>query len=289
MLNIISLGNYYAEYAANDTVLTNLRPLVKELCRERFRRIDRFIQLALLGSASAIKAYDIAPNTALYLASSQGAINTTCEVHKQIFLQHQLPKITNFINTLSNSACFYVASNLQLQGQTQFISRGSASLEAALQMATLELELGNVEQVLVGMVDEATMPLAHNAKRLGISANTLQAEGSHWFLLTKSALYNAKAQLTHLACLPDIEHLNEWLVSMDDVSHYYLAPKCQEISHTTLSRAIPYVPKLGYYPARTAGALLNFIANNVGQSLLTISEDSEARFHLIRVDIASCS
>ncbi len=44
MIEVLATGEYYAELNAttDDGSHTDLRPLLAEVCRERFRRIDRF-------------------------------------------------------------------------------------------------------------------------------------------------------------------------------------------------------------------------------------------------------
>ncbi|MGH8401435.1 MAG: hypothetical protein ACRESU_10080, partial [Gammaproteobacteria bacterium] len=64
-----------------------------------------------------------------------------------------------------------------------FISRRGASLQAALNMAMVDLTLGVVGQALVGVVEEVTLPLEQHRRRQGLAADMLVAEGSDWLLL----------------------------------------------------------------------------------------------------------
>ncbi|HEV2110916.1 MAG TPA: hypothetical protein VGT99_06165, partial [Gammaproteobacteria bacterium] len=54
--------------------------------------------------------------------------------------------------------------------------------------AQADLMLGVVSQALVGVVEEATLPLAQHRQRQGVPADTPVAEGSHWLLLEQDAV-----------------------------------------------------------------------------------------------------
>jgi hypothetical protein len=179
-----------------------LPPLAAELkpvCREHFRRVDRFIELALLGSGRCAAGHRLVPDCGLYLGSGLGTMTSIIQSQEQLLRERELPTPFNFINTLGNSAGYYAAKNLGLTGQNLFISRRGASLPAALTAAWLALELDVVRQALVGVVEEATLPLEEHRRRQGLPAGTAVAEGSHWLLLEKDAGAGHSFELQHLA------------------------------------------------------------------------------------------
>jgi hypothetical protein len=163
--------------------LPALNQALKEVCREHFRRIDRFIQLALLGSARCVGGRMLDTGCGVYLGSGFGPIACNVAVQEQMLRDHELPKPFDFVNTLGVSAGFYVAKNFGLTGQNLCISRRGASLEAVLTAALTDLALGAVSQALVGVVEEVTLPLTEHRLRREQSADGLAAEGSHWLLL----------------------------------------------------------------------------------------------------------
>ncbi|RLA05878.1 MAG: hypothetical protein DRQ54_07440, partial [Gammaproteobacteria bacterium] len=272
-----------------------LRDEVNAICGERFRRIDRFIQLCLLGAARCAQGNDLDNHTGLYIGSRFAAICNTIQVQQQMFVQGQLPKPAQFINTLSNSAGYYVARNLNLQGKNIFVSRGNASLEAALQLAQLDLESGQIKQALIGVVDEGVQPTVQHCQRLGIAATTPLGEGSHWFLVRLGANESrgklgirprgnpGLATIHAVATLADDSSLQEWL------SHYALLHRRTFIYSNSLSKKLDdslysglaaYNPHLDYYPANTGGALLRFIKQYTDASLITLSTDDAGRTHV---------
>ena len=142
--------------------LPALNQALKEVCREHFRRIDRFIQLALLGSARCVGGRMLETGCGVYLGSGFGPIACNVAVQEQMLRDHELPKPFDFVNTLGVSAGFYVAKNFGLTGQNLCISRRGASLEAVLTAALTDLALGAVSQALVGVVEEVTLPLTEH-------------------------------------------------------------------------------------------------------------------------------
>ncbi|MFI4967112.1 MAG: beta-ketoacyl synthase N-terminal-like domain-containing protein [Gammaproteobacteria bacterium] len=178
--------------------LPPLDAALKAVSREHFRRIDRFIQLALLGSGLCAVERQLAPDCGLYMGSGLGPMTGNIATQEQLIRDRELPKPFNFINTLGNSAGYYVAKNLGLTGQNLFVSRRGASFEAALMAAWLDLGAGVVSQALVGVVEEATLPLAEHRRRQGLAADMPVAEGSHWLLLEKDAATGQRLEWRHV-------------------------------------------------------------------------------------------
>ena len=86
----------------DDAALTSLESALKDLCREPFRRIDRFIQLALLGSANCAAGRKLRPDCGIYLGSGLGPIGNNIVTQEQLIRDAEIPKPFNFINTLGN-------------------------------------------------------------------------------------------------------------------------------------------------------------------------------------------
>jgi hypothetical protein len=163
----------------------SLDEALHQACREQHRRIDRFIQLALLGAARCAGGRPLDPSTALYLGSGVGPAGNNIIVQEQICRDKVLPRPFNFVNTLGSSATFFVAKELGLEGQGWWVARRGATFEALLELALTDLELGIAPAALVGVAEECPQPVADQRRRLGVKAETPLAEGSHWLLLEK--------------------------------------------------------------------------------------------------------
>lgn len=197
MIRVTSVSHYL--HAVRDgEALPSLDQALQEVCREHFRRVDRFIQLALLGSGRCARGRGLAADCGLYLGSGLGPMVNNIATQEQLIRDRQTPKPFNFINTLGNSAGYYVAKNLGLSGQNLFISRPGASFEAVLAAALVDLEAGVIRQALVGVVEEATLPFAEHRRRQGLAPDTTVAEGSHWLLLEKDAATGHRLERRHV-------------------------------------------------------------------------------------------
>lgn len=186
MIRVTAVSHYL--HAVHDGEnLPSLDAAMQDLCREHFRRIDRFIQLALLGSGRCAAGHMLRTDCGLYLGSGLGPMGNNISTQEQLIRDRLIPKPFNFINTLGNSAGYYVAKNLELSGQNLFISRRGASFQAVLDAAWVDLESGASSQALVGVVEEVTLPLTEHRLRQALPADAAVAEGSHWLLLEKDA------------------------------------------------------------------------------------------------------
>lgn len=95
--------------------------------RERYRRIDRFVQLALMGASECARKHQLAPDCGLYLSSGVGPITSNVLVQEAIHRDSRMPMPFSFVNTLGSSACYHVAKELDLLGEAVLVARGSAS------------------------------------------------------------------------------------------------------------------------------------------------------------------
>ena len=150
-----------------------------------FRRVNKFIMLSLMGVHRCIHGKVIDKNIAVYLATENGNLGDTENVLRQMYDENSFPKPFNFINTMSNTASFYVAQSLKSLGRSITVSSKNVSFERALELAAVDLERGHVSEALVGGVDEAVISRDHFAAKYDPSYNAVKlVEGSSWLYLT---------------------------------------------------------------------------------------------------------
>ncbi len=210
MMHVVSLGDYYADVTDEDDhhARANLRDRLATVCSKRPRRIDRFIELSLLGSglcaANMPQGIDVDDQTALYISSGLASMSNVVKVQQQIFVHGQPPKPASFINTLSNSAGYHVARNLSMTGKNIFVSRQNSSFEAILQLAALDFATGACRAALLGVVDECPSPLSSQRKRMRLEEGAPLAEGSHWFFLqptSQPTSWTVSAKHRNIECI----------------------------------------------------------------------------------------
>ncbi len=197
--------------AAVDADVPELKALVRETLGEPVRRIGRFIQLALIGAGRCVGGETLAPATAVYLSSGRGDLEITIEVMETLFRAGHSPMPLSFINTVSNSACYYIARQFGLHGRSNFICNRHFAFESALQLALLDLRAGLVDSALVGSVDVAVAPLRDHRRRLELAADAALAEGSHWLWLQHAPAGDGAPQLLDARQFADRADLDAWL------------------------------------------------------------------------------
>jgi len=202
-----------------------IKPLLKAETQKVFRRTDRFIQLALLGASRAMKEQTLDEKTGLYMASGQGNLAVFNRLRDQQYIDHQPPKPVDFINSLSNTAGFYVAQHLALLGKNLNLNQQGVVAYMTLLLAQNNLLVDQEKSVLVGGVDELLHPLAFTRKFLGLESQQKMGEGSNWLLLKREE----KGALASLVV---------------DAERYTLETLQQKLSGHN-SDAIAFSPRLG--------------------------------------------
>lgn len=147
---------------------------------QRFRRINRFIQLALIGAHECRNADDAdwAASQPIVIATGQGNIADTTQMLESVVGSGQPPMPFQFINLAGNMAGFYLAQSLGVEAANTTVSQLDFPAEAALQVAVEEYRRHG--SALLGAVDELAWPLDAHRRRLGAAPGQSVGEGSHW-------------------------------------------------------------------------------------------------------------
>lgn len=184
MMRCVSAGHYFHRLGES---FPSIEARVNAVTRERYRRIDRFVQLSLLGAAECVHGRKLDASCALYLSSGVGPIGSNVLVQDAIHRDSRLPMPFNFVNTLGSSACYHVVKELNLTGEAVMVARGQASFTAALISAHADMQSGVTNQILIGAVEECVLPADRHRSLLRLDAKSAVAEGSHWLLLERDS------------------------------------------------------------------------------------------------------
>lgn len=290
MISILTHGHYSAVVTSDPPPL---KALVKEATGESVRRVGRLIQLALIGAGRCLGQRTLPSDTAVYLTSGRGDLEITLEVLAQMVEQGLPPKPLSFINTVSNSACFYLARQFGLRGSSQFVTRRYAPLESALELAWLDMHDGKIQTALLGSVDICTTPLEQHRKRLAVANEVIVGEGSHWFLLAAGTHSAALGNITDIACLPDRIALQDWLVrhiTRDTVlapGQYVDSVLADELQQLAAGNALYRLPgNMPWYDSHCGALLGQFLDERPAQRLLHIDTDFSGRYHTLCLELA---
>lgn len=270
-----------------DALLPDLKEHLLDAVGQPVRRISRFMQLALIGAGRCARGMDLPKDTAVYLASSRGDLEISVDVMNHVFRDGQAPKPLSFVNTVSNSAAYYVAKCLQLEARSSFACNRYFAFEAALQLVATDFQLGTVRSALVGTVDSAVLPISAHRARLELDKTTPLAEGSHWLWLTQEASGNSPCKIVAVHCASDQAELLQWIAANDLDNADTLISAGQYLSdteyaaiktHLDLNKEFHYRQARGHYASQSAAAIAEFIRDrHTANTLLHINGDALGR------------
>ena len=268
-----------------DDQQVDIKAQCKLVAPKFIRRTDNFIQLAILGVEQISRQQPIHENCALYLTSGQGNLGVFQRLCEQQFIEKSPPKPVDFINSLSNTAGFYVSQFLDLNSKNSNLSHLNFVVEMALLLAKSDLLLGKEENILLGGVDQLLQATAFVYKTLGIKESTSLGQGSNWMLLSaqpESALaslnltnkeMNRSTLSGYLSELQgDYQLAFSLVMEQDDIDSI--------LKETNYSR-FAYEANTGFYETVVLYALNQFILHGKGK-LLFIDYFSE-KYRVIEI------
>ena len=276
--------------------LPGLGDAICDLHGQRIRRIDRYIELCLVGALTCVQSHKPPANTGLYLASQNSALSSVVKVMQSILDEHQAPKPFDFVNTLGNSACFYVAQLLGLSGKSIGVSRENFSFEAGLHHALLDLESDDIQTALVGCVDEALLPLSIHRSRIAYDESHAVegpvGENSSWILLDKETNGTSHFRLDAVFDFSCQSDLIAWINANPD-SGEALLQTCFTLDPAERFAIEPMVGRLEEYEAafsvsgsgtNSATSILTMLAKNSSgrRELLHLNKNADGEFVLLR-------
>ncbi len=111
------------------------------------RRMDRLALLTLLLAAPFRGT--LARGSGIYLAADYPSLANMYALLDTVVVQQQLPKPFEFVNSVSNAACFYAAQMLELDGPNVFIGAGTAPWQPLSELAYADLHCNIVPEALL--------------------------------------------------------------------------------------------------------------------------------------------
>lgn len=236
----------------------DLRMRLLELTGQSFRRINRYIELALYGALQCARN-GVGADTALYLASEAPMLADCVKALRGVVAERRPPTPFEFMNISGNMAGFYIAQQLAMSGPQLAVHRSGASMDAALELLTVQS--AQHRRALLGYVEEGVWPLAEQRWRLDLPPATPLAECSHWLYLDADC---AKALVTidEIRVWENRDALAAGLVAAPQDCRVLLGSGCTPGDADDLSRLGPAIettsPDLPFSTGRTAAAIAAF-------------------------------
>lgn len=265
--------------------LVDIKSECKKVAPKFIRRTDSFIQLAILG-VEQIQRQSIIPNdTALYLTSGQGNTGVFQRLCEQRFIEKSPPKPVDFINSLSNTAGFYIAQFLALNSKNCNLANHGFVVEMALLLAECDLNLGQQSSVLLGGVDQRLQPKLVAKDTLGINHHCTLGAGSNWMLLN-ARKENALASVVVSPKTFNLDEVVEFIAKDSCNAQLAFALRTPEsaINYLLLNgnkTRFFYEDDVGFYETVVLYVLNRFVQNEVGK--LIFIDYFEGRYRLLEL------
>lgn len=273
-----------------ETEPVDIKAQCKSVAPKFVRRTDHFIQLAILGVEQIKKQVSIESNCALYLTSGQGNLGVFQRLCDQRFVEKMPPKPVDFINSLSNTAGFYISQFMGLDSKNSNLSHLSFVVEMALLLAKSDLLLNKEEAILLGGVDQllTTRDFAHTA--LGLPRSIELGQGSNWLYLKNSpvgAIANIDTnniemnneELIHYLSTLSFEKKTMKIGFSPLVSDFIVS----DILEKTQYKQYHYAQKIGFYETMALAVINHFIINE--QGWLIFIDYFEGKYRTILVSV----
>ena len=263
-----------------------------------FRRVSKFVLLALVGACSCAARRPLEQDTAVYLTTENGNLADTESVLSQIYRRHSLPMPFNFINTMANTASFYIAQGLGLCGRNISASSQNLSFERGLELLKTDMELRFVRHALIGLVDEATAAASHFAALSGIdSARVNQINRSCW-LHVSAEREGAIGEVTAIRSFKSQDEAILWLGKNPDALPKDMAisfglaigptekdmwlARVQAITSRP-AREFDYVKNSGNFNVTTACGVAHFLNTSDASHMLHINKNFSDQYVILQV------
>ncbi len=245
-----------------------------------FRRVNKFILLSLMGVHRCVHGRDIGSSTAVFLATENGNLGDTENVLHQIYRENSFPKPFNFINTMSNTASFYVAQSLKSLGRSITVSSRNVSFERGLELAMADFELGTIDEALVGGVDEAVFSREYFAKKYDeVYRDVRLVEGSSWLYLTAERS-GALGRIREVRTFSEGEDALDWTAhtgGADPVIAFgILMPpgeKDEWRRRIPGAKELDYIRDNGFFDTAASFAVASFFETRRGEQLFHINRN----------------
>ena len=283
------------------TETADVKTLKEELKRHTdtyFRRISKFVLLALIGACSCAARRPLEQDTAIYLTTENGNLADTESVLSQIYRRHSLPLPFNFINTMANTASFYIAQGLGLCGRNISVSSQNLSFERGLELLKTDMDLGFVRHALIGLVDEATASASQFAASSGVSnAQVNQIDRSCWLYVSTES-DGAIGEVTAIRSFKAQDEAILWLEKNPDAPPGDMAisfglaigPAEKDMWLTRVqaitlgpAREFDYVKNSGNFNVTTACGVAAFLNTSGASHLLHINKNFSDQYVVLQV------
>lgn len=186
---------------------------LKEISKINLRRSSKFNILAILGALRCMNEKSISKNMGIYVASEYGSITSVKTVLEQVS-QDSIVMPFDFLNINSNNVSFYVSQALKSNGKNMVLTSHDLSFEKTLELALFDLELNEIDDLLIGNVDESINEIDDFNKYVSNVNENPSKDISSWIYINKEK-ENSLAEIKEFTQFSNLQELKELLLNID--------------------------------------------------------------------------
>ena len=267
--------------------IQDLKNELKKYSDQNFRRTNKFILLSMLGVHICLQNKFINEDTSIYLATENGALSDTENVLNQLYQEHKFPMPITFINTMNNTATFYIAKSLEVKGRNITVSSKNFSFERGLEIFQTDLESRIVSNALIGGIDEAAFSKTQfETKFENVSFEKFNhIDGSAW-LYMKPEKDGAIGEILDIKSYKDKKSAIIWFESFSVTGPVILSfgilidleEKKKWISYNKHDDEFNYISNFGYFDTATACGVSKFLEKYSRSTLIHINKDHHGKY-----------
>ncbi|MCX5838078.1 MAG: hypothetical protein NTW71_06095 [Deltaproteobacteria bacterium] len=266
-----------------------LKEEIKRYTPENFRRVNRFILLSLLGALQCVHRQPLEAAMAVYLTTEDGNLGETADVLDEIYTSRSLPKPFGFINTMSNTAAFYLARHLGIRGRNITVSSQHLSFERGLELLKVDFACGAERSALIGGVDESSLSRMNAEEQTG--RGWRRVDGSGWFYV-KPEKEGACGAFTEIRSFRDGPSCMRWIrererapVAVVSFGALIGDDEAADLRGTLRPAAeFDYLRDYGYSGSATACGVSLFMRLFQAKTLLHINRDQRKNYAVIELE-----
>jgi len=275
----------------------DLRPLLQTLWNKRFRRINHFIELTLIGAKSCLdrSRLPIQDECDIYLASEQGNVSDVVKTTESLFRHMGAPMPLTFLNVTNNMAGFHLAQHLGLHSQNLTVAHQAFPFETALDLATFNITTSRKTNpcALIGGVEECAYPLTQHRQRMNQAADTPLAEGSSWLHIGGGNTQKAIACCEWVKFFSDDSTLLSFLKRKEISSSAHLAggygmerSQLKDFaSALAINNRYDCRDSAPFHNTHCAFTIASFILEHRGDYLIHINRDKQGRYAVVCISM----
>jgi len=191
---------------------------LKQIAKLNLRRSSKLNVMAILGALKCVDQSILSMNTGIYVCSEYGSILSVKKVLEELSIEDMIMPF-DFLNINTNNASFYVSQALRSNGKNMVLTSDNLSFEKGLDLALFDLEIDEVQDLLIGKVDESLSGIKEHNKYISNPQNLPSNDYSGWLYINKSK-ENALCKIELVESFDCLNDLNEKIKSLEYKSVY---------------------------------------------------------------------